>query len=64
MLKISRENYSVKLSDPIVYVDNESRARSGHMTHAMAEYKKGAFIDCYTSGRNNVTRHANIFAVM
>ena len=26
--------------------------------------EKGAFIDCYTSGRNNVTRHANIFAVM
>ncbi len=26
--------------------------------------EKGAFIDCYTSGRNNVTRHANIFAIM
>lgn len=43
--EVKRENYSVKLSDPVVYVDNESRARSGHMTHAMAEYKKGAFID-------------------
>ena len=26
--------------------------------------EKGAFIDCYTSGLNNVTRHANIFAVI
>ena len=26
--------------------------------------EKGAFIDSYTSGRCNVTRHANIFAVM
>ncbi len=26
--------------------------------------EKGAFIDSYESGKNNVTRHANIFAVM
>lgn len=26
--------------------------------------EKGAFIDSYTSGKNQVTRHANIFAVM
>ena len=26
--------------------------------------EKGAFIDCYTSGKENVTRHANIFAIM
>lgn len=26
--------------------------------------EKGAFIDSYSSGKNNVTRHANIFAVM
>lgn len=26
--------------------------------------EKGAFIDCYESGRNHVTRHANIFAIM
>ena len=26
--------------------------------------EKGAFIDCYESGKNNVTRHANIFAIM
>jgi len=44
-MKIERKNYSVKLSDPILYVDNESRGRSGHMTHALAEFKKGSFID-------------------
>ena len=26
--------------------------------------EKGAFIDCYSSGKNNVTRHANIFAIL
>jgi alpha-L-rhamnosidase len=26
--------------------------------------KKGAFVDSYTSGRENVTRHANIFAIL
>ena len=26
--------------------------------------EKGAFVDCYKSGRNNVTRHANIFAIL
>lgn len=45
MLKTERENYRVNFSDPVIYVDNESRDRSGHMTHAMAEFKKGCFID-------------------
>lgn len=26
--------------------------------------EKGAFVDCYKSGKNNVTRHANIFAIL
>ena len=26
--------------------------------------EKGAFIDSYSSGKRNVTRHANIFAIM
>ena len=33
----------------------------------LADYwneEKKAFIDCYSSGRNNVTRHANIFAIL
>ena len=43
--KIKRENYSVILSDPILHVDNESRKRSGHMSHAMAEFAPGKVID-------------------
>ena len=42
---INRENYSVKLSDPILYVNNESRERSGHMSHAMVEWAPGKIID-------------------
>ena len=43
--EIKRKNYTVLLSDPILYVDNKSRGRSGHMTHALAEFAPGTFID-------------------
>ena len=33
-----RDGYTVELSEPTLYVDNESRGRSGHMTHAIVEY--------------------------
>lgn len=26
--------------------------------------ERGGFVDCYTTGRENITRHANIFAIM
>lgn len=42
---IKREGYSLNIGDPTIFVDNEARDRSGHMTHAMAEFKKGCFID-------------------
>lgn len=42
---ITRENYTVNLSDPILYVDNESRKRSGHMCHAMVEFAPGKILD-------------------
>lgn len=44
-MKLKRGNYSVKLSDPILHVDNESRGRSGHMSHAMVEWEQGKVID-------------------
>lgn len=44
-MEIKRENFTIKLAEPTLYVDNESRKRSGHMTHALAEFKKGSFID-------------------
>lgn len=42
---LNRKNYSVEIESPEIYVDNESRKRSGHMTHAMAEFAPGCFID-------------------
>ena len=44
-MKIEREQYTVSFSEPTLYVDNESRKRSGHMTHAMAEFAPGKLID-------------------
>ena len=44
-MEIIRKNYSVDISEPTLYVDNQSRGRSGHMTHAMAEFAPGCFID-------------------
>ena len=43
--KIVHDNYTVEIEAPEVYVDNEARKRSGHMTHAMAEFAPGCFID-------------------
>ena len=40
-----RNGYSVHVSEPEVYVDNKARNRSGHMSHAMAEFKPGCFIE-------------------
>ncbi len=43
--KIVRENYTVELEEPTLYVDNQSRHRSGHMSHAMAEFAPNTIID-------------------
>jgi hypothetical protein len=43
--KIVRNGYTVEFGEPVVYVDNEKRRRSGHMTHAMAEFAPDCFID-------------------
>ena len=42
---VEREKYTLEFSDPILYVDNKSRQRSGHMTHAMVEFAPGKVID-------------------
>lgn len=44
-IEIKRDNYTVRISDPTLYVDNKSRNRSGHMTHALAEWAPGKLID-------------------
>ena len=43
--EIKHADYTVELEEPILYVDNESRKRSGHMTHAMTEFAPGCLID-------------------
>jgi len=37
--------HDIHLSEPTVYVDNKARKRSGHMTHALAEWAPGKLID-------------------
>ena len=44
-MKFERKDYAVELSEPTLYVDNEARGRSGHMTHALAEFAPGHLID-------------------
>ena len=44
-MKIERKHYTVHFSEPTIYVDNQARKRSGHMTHAMAEFAPGKLID-------------------
>lgn len=44
-LKIPFNNYTLEFEEPVLYVDNEKRGRSGHMTHAMAEFAPNCFID-------------------
>ncbi|MBE6689380.1 MAG: exo-alpha-sialidase [Ruminococcaceae bacterium] len=43
--EIIHNNYKVKLEAPEIYVNNEVRGRSGHMSHAMAEFAPGCFIE-------------------
>ena len=42
---LKRDGYTVELEQPTMFVDNQARNRSGHMTHAMTEFKPGCFID-------------------
>ena len=44
-MEIKRGKYTVEIEEPELYVDNESRQRSGHMSHAMAEFAPGCMID-------------------
>lgn len=44
-MKIIREGFTVEFEDATLYVDNKSRYRSGHMSHALAQFAPGKFID-------------------
>lgn len=44
-MQVERKNYTLNFSEPELYVDNKSRNRSGHMSHALAEWAPGKLID-------------------
>lgn len=44
-MEIIRDDFKIELEDATTYVDNEARYRSGHMSHALAEFAPGKFID-------------------
>ena len=43
--EIVHDGYRVVFEKPEIYVNNEARKRSGHMTHAMAQFAPDTFID-------------------
>ncbi len=59
---------SVKAPAPVKAVPQDASERAEKLKQRILRdfwcEEKHAFIDTYASGRNNVTRHANIFAIM
>lgn len=43
--ELKHENYTVELETPTLYIDNNAKGRSGHMSHAMAEFAPNCLID-------------------
>lgn len=41
--------HDLYISEPTVFVDNEKKERSGHMSHAMALFDEGKLIDFYSN---------------
>lgn len=68
MLLIKTYKTMAELCELLGEESNDYLAKSDRLTKRVNEYywkpELGAFIDSYESGKNNVTRHANIFAIM
>lgn len=68
MLCIKAYESLAKISEVVGKSGEEWAEKSTLMKQRIDEYywdeEKGAYIDSYSSGRRNVTRHANIFAIM
>lgn len=47
-LNVKRENYTISFEEPTMYVNNQLRNRSGHMTHAIAGWSSGKMV-CFNS---------------
>lgn len=50
---IHHDNYDVVAYEPQMYVDNKARGRSGHMSHALAEFAPDTIVD-FNSNCSNV----------
>ena len=50
---IKNDRYEVIFEEPVLYVDNETRKRSGHMSHAMASYGENGLI-CFNSNNSAI----------
>lgn len=68
MLYIAANKTMAKLSELLGKDGRKYCEIAENLTKKVSEFfwceSKGAFIDCYESKKNNVTRHANIFAIM
>ncbi len=42
---IDHSHFTVEIEEPQIYINNQARFRSGHVSHAMAEYAPGKVID-------------------
>lgn len=47
--EINGEKEKIKLSEPIILIDNEKKGRSGHMSHALTEFEKGKIMAFYSN---------------
>jgi len=68
MLMIATYNYMAVLADVLGFDGNDFANKGKALKDKVNKFfwneEKGAFIDSYESGKKNVTRHANIFAIM
>ncbi len=66
MLYIAANKAAAELARVIDAPYEEYANKAKELTSKVNEYywNGKAFIDCYDTGKNNVTRHANIFAIM
>lgn len=68
MLYIAANRAMARISEVCGHDGAKYTAKAEELTEKVNEFywngEKGAFIDSFQSGKNNVTRHANIFAIM
>lgn len=68
MLYIAANRAMVKIANAIGADSKKYSDKANELLHKVNRFfwndEKGAFIDSFESGKNNITRHANIFAIL